>query len=260
MAIIKGFVLGYLILVVLAWLFQRQLLYMPTPGGAIVHSLDVIPIEIPSGELKLSGWVLQPGQEQALLYYGGNAESIEANLDWFRRWLPGISIYLIPYRGYSGNPGRPAESALLQDALTVYDQITPQHQTIHLLGRSLGSGIASYVAAHRPIDKLVLVSPYDSIENIARQFYWYLPVGWLLWDKYRAVEQVPGLLNDTLVVIASHDEVINPRHSQRLVSAFKQQTPVVTVIPGASHNTLDHFSAYGRAIQQFLTPETTITN
>ena len=244
--------LCYLGLVLMLYLFQRQMLYMPTPALAPSPQPAVEQRAFASGELILGGWVVNPGRHKALLYFGGNAEAVEANVDWFKRHAPDYSIYLVPYRGYGGNPGHPNETDLYRDALAIADQLLTDHRQLHLFGRSLGTGIATYVAAHRPVASLVLVSPFESLTAVASGIYWFVPVRWLLRDRYPAAEHVARLACDTLILVAARDRVIVPGHSRRLAAAFQLQTPEIVEVADAGHNDLDRDPAYGRAIAAFL--------
>jgi pimeloyl-ACP methyl ester carboxylesterase len=201
--------------------------------------------------IELRGWIVNPKQDKALLYYGGNAEGIEQNISFFQNILPNYSVYLIPYRGYGDSMGEPTENGLYSDALHIYDQLVTQHTKISLLGRSLGSGIATYVAARRNIEKLILVTPYDSIENVAKGVYWMLPVSLLLKDKYNSLGQVAQIKTLPLILMAEYDQVIPRKHSENLISAFgkKQQS---VIIKEAGHNDISAHPEYANAIYQYL--------
>ncbi len=114
--------------------------------------------------------------------------------------LSGYTVYLIPYRGYGNNAGTPAEQVLYSDAVQIYTTIKDQHDSVSLMGRSLGSGIATYVAANRQVDKLILVTPFDSIENVAKDIYWMFPVSLLIKDKFRSSERVKDITAPNLYI------------------------------------------------------------
>ena len=81
--------------------------------------------------------------------------------------FPDHALYLLHYPGYGGAPGKPSEAAIAADALALFDRVAPQHPRVVVIGRSLGSGVAVQVASARPVARLVLVTPYDSLEEIA---------------------------------------------------------------------------------------------
>jgi pimeloyl-ACP methyl ester carboxylesterase len=105
--------------------------------------------------------------------------------------FPDRAIYLLHYRGYGGSSGTPSEKALFADALTLFDEVRTKHSSVDVVGRSLGSGVAVYVASLRPVARLVLVTPFDSLEGLAALRFPYVPVKWLLRDKFESWRFAP---------------------------------------------------------------------
>ena len=238
----------YVISCILIYFGQRNLLYFPQLSDKNVAATKV---SFTNNSVELRGWIVNPKQDEALLYYGGNAEGIEKNIPFFQNRLPNYSVYLIPYRGYGENMGKPTENDLYSDALHIYDQLVMQHTKISLFGRSLGSGIASYVAARRRIKGLILVTPYDSIENVAKGVYWMFPISLLLKDKYNSLPHVARIKTKPLILMAEYDQVIPRKNSENLISAFgKQQHSVI--IKGAGHNDISAYAEYENSIYQYL--------
>jgi alpha-beta hydrolase superfamily lysophospholipase len=145
----------------------------------------------------LRGWVVNRDQPDPILYFGGNAERIEANREDFARMFPGRSVYLVAYRGYGASTGEPGEAALVPDALAVFDEVQRRHpgQRIAVIGRSLGSGIASQVAGQRPVARLALITPFDSMIGAAKTHYPIFPVDWLLDERYESAKALRGFAN-----------------------------------------------------------------
>lgn len=242
-------VIGYLVSCILLFVFQRSFIYYPQPAGEIG---GVAEISFAHENQSLNGWVLNKGQSRALIYYGGNAESIENNIDFFRRAMPGYTVYLIPYRGYGKNAGAPTEKKLYADALFVFDQIKIQHDNITLMGRSLGSGIATYVAVKRSIHKLLLITPFDSVENIAKKHFPFFPVSLLVTDKYLSHNRAPDIKVPTLVLIAENDQIIPKEHTEELVTKLNPELLTKAVISEAEHNDISMYPEYLEAIVQFV--------
>ena len=244
--------ISYSILCVATYIGQRKLLYFPQVG---VELADAEAITFSLASLALSGKIINPGQPRALLYYGGNAEQVEFSSEFFRTVLPNYSVYLVPYRGYGGNAGVPTEKALYQDALSIYDTLTNQHDTFVVMGRSLGTGVATYVAAERQVEKVILVTPYDSILNIAVSRYWMFPVKYLLKDRFASIERVSKINVPILILIAEHDRVIPYVHTENLIRAISPAILTTSLVPGANHNNISNQIAYSNAINQFLLAE-----
>ena len=201
-------------------------------------------------ELKI--WVEPRPGPRALVYFGGNAEDVAYNLPSFRAAFPGHSLYLVNYRGYGGSSGRPSERALQADAVAVYDQLHARHAEISVIGRSLGSGVAAYLASVRPVRRLVLVTPFDSLVNVARAHFSWLPVGLLMIDRYDSASRASAIRAPVLAVIAGGDEIIPRARSLALVDAFAPGQVEVVVLEGATHNDLDFAPQYPERLAEFL--------
>ncbi|MBC8212326.1 MAG: alpha/beta hydrolase [Gammaproteobacteria bacterium] len=230
--IISSVLILYALACVFLYLKQRSLLFFPMPEN---NQADANAVWIKTGEENLKLWKFNQGKP-AILYFGGNSEAVEENINSFRTLFEQYTVYLVNYRGYAGSSGSPSEDGLKHDALAIYDQLVAQHSSISVIGRSLGSGVACYLAAHRNVDKLALITPYDSIENVAQSHYFFFPVKWLLKDKFDSISIAPALHNQTLVLMAEHDQVIPLKHSHRLVQALTSARLETQLISAASHN------------------------
>ncbi len=239
----------YLALCVTLFALQRSQIYFPVreTGRPGTES-----IRVQSGDASLKIWVVSRPGPRALVYFGGNAEDVSYNLPAFESAFPDRSIYLVNYRGYGGSSGSPSERALLADASAVFDRVRERHAEISVIGRSLGSGVAVHLASEREVERLALVSPYDSLVNVAREHYAWLPVGLLMLDRYDAAGRAAAIRARVLVVIAGEDEVIPRRRSEALAAAFPPAQVEITVLPGATHNDLDRYPQYLESLAEFL--------
>ena len=237
--------------VLCAWVFftQRGQIYFPTPVSA-APGAQALWIESQGERIKV--WTVPRPGERALLYFGGNAEDVAGNIELFAEAFPDRSLYLVNYRGYGGSSGRPSEAGLVADALAVFDQVQAQHTDVAVMGRSLGSGVAMQVAAMRPVERLVLATPFDSLVNVARQYFGWLPVGLLMRDRFDSARRAPVVSAPVLVVIAGEDEIIARERSKALAAAFAPGQAQVVVVPGAGHNTLDLSPLYLQSVAAFL--------
>jgi pimeloyl-ACP methyl ester carboxylesterase len=158
--------------------------------------------------------------------------------------FPERAIYLMHYRGYGGSTGTPSEAGLFADGVTLFDEVVKKHSEIELIGRSLGSGVAIYVASRRPVAKLVLVTPYDSIEGLAARQFPYVPVRWILLDKFESWKFAPQITSPTLILAAEHDEIVPRASTDLLRSRFKSGIVSFKIVPGTSHNTISDSAEY----------------
>jgi len=233
-----------------AWVFatQRSQIYFPTPP--VSHRAAVTWIDSQGERIKV--WSVPRDGSQALLYFGGNAEDVGANLAGFAAAFPSHSLFLVNYRGYGGSSGRPREDALIADALAVFDHVHAIHPEVTAMGRSLGSGVAVQLASARPVHGLVLVTPFDSMLNLAEEYFRWLPMRLLLRDRYDSQRHAQEISAPVLIVIAAEDEIVPTRRSRALAEAFRPGQVSVVVIDGAGHNSLDLAPDYLRAVAAFL--------
>jgi pimeloyl-ACP methyl ester carboxylesterase len=227
---------------------QRSLLYYPTPES---HSTAANVLRLETAGATLKVWRIAHGSDHAILYFGGNAEDVAWNIEPFTALFPESDVYLVNYRGYGGSTGSPSEAALLEDAEAVYDRARANHSTVSVIGRSLGSGVAVHVASVRDVRRIVLVTPYDSVMNVAKAQFAIFPVALLLEDKFDSYSKAGALDMPTLLLLAEHDRVIPRRHSERLVTALPSGVRVQT-IPGTNHDSIADSAAYRQALHDFL--------
>lgn len=238
----------YLVACALLYFFQRNLLYYPT--SKYNHPFTEIQYEN-EGE-SLSSIVLNQDNEDALIYFGGNGEAVVANASEFTEAFSAKTVYLVNYRGYGGSGGVPTERGIFSDALALYDELKTKHKLISVAGRSLGSGVATYLAANRPVDKIILITPYDSIENVAKANYGIFPVGLLLKDKYNSISRVKDIASQVLVIAADNDRVIPMRHTDALVNEINKDLVQFEIIKNSGHNDISDSDLYYELMRDFL--------
>ncbi len=239
---------GYVGMGLFLYMNQRDFLYFPTPDVSTPYAEMALQNEGAS----INVIVLNKGYENAILYFGGNAESMAGSSDYIAQQFPTFTVYLMDYRGYGGSTGEPTENGLYSDALKLYDTIKPKHNRISIGGRSLGSGIATYVAAHREVSKLALITPFDSIVNVAQGRYPLYPVSLLLHDKYDSESRVKKIKAKTFIVMAQNDGIITSEYTQKLIDAFDPVQLKVTVIKNRGHNDISSDARYYKIMQDFI--------
>jgi pimeloyl-ACP methyl ester carboxylesterase len=206
---------------------------------------------------RVHAWHVKSG-EPLLLYFGGNAEEVSWMIDAAGAEFPGASWLLMDYRGYGLSGGSPSEKALVADALALYDHaaklpgVNPKR--IYAFGRSLGSGVAVALAAERPLAGIILVTPFDSLAAVAKRYYWYLPVDWMLKHRFDSIARALQLRTPLLCLIAERDEVIPAVHGERLCDAWGGAKRKV-LLAEARHNTTDSHPLYWPSIRTFLEQE-----
>jgi uncharacterized protein len=243
-------VVAYLLLCAWVYATQRARIYFPTAPTSEAPPAQALWVD-GSGE-RIKVWaVLRPGSS-ALLYFGGNAEDVAGNIERFAETFPDRSLFFVNYRGYGGSSGRPSEVGLREDAIAIFDQVRRNHSQIAVIGRSLGSGVAVHLASSRPVERLVLVTAFDSLINVARVYFGWLPVGILLKDRYDSAALARHVTAPVLIVVAGEDEIIPRPRSEALAAAFATGQAEIVVVPGVGHNTLDLSPAYLGVVRVFL--------
>lgn len=252
MKIIKIFIsliiLCYFASATFLFVYQDDYLYQPTED----HSHDYSTRYFSNDGQRLSSIVLNPDKKNAILYFGGSGESMGFTANEFEDVFPDHSMYLINYRGYGGSTGNPGEQEFYSDALDVYDELSNVHADISVIGYSLGSGIATYLASKRLLSSIALVAPYDSMLSVAREHYPFYPMSILLKDRYDSISRVDDVNEQVLVVVAEEDLAVPYELSRQLIDAFPPEQIKVKVIRGADHNSLLVADDFYTALKKFM--------
>jgi len=232
---------------------QDRLIFHPQPiieGASVFPGAASVFMQARDGS-RLHAWHL--AGSPLLLYFGGNAEAVAWNLKRVAQQAPGAGWLLVDYRGYGASDGTPSEEALSDDAIEWFDYAKQKldAQSIVVFGRSLGSGVAVQLAAARPVQAVILATPFDSLTNVARHHYPYLPVGWILKHPFDSSSRAPSIAAPLLCLVAERDEVIPMAHSRRLFDAWQGPKRWVE-LRGAGHNSTDDVPAFWQAIREFL--------
>jgi uncharacterized protein len=240
---------AYLGVCVAMFAFQRSLIYFPQPRKVTAPESTMV-LRVEGAELVVS--VKAHTGPKAIIYFGGNAEDVSANLESFSKAFPDHALFLLHYRGYGGSTGSPSEEANNRDAVALFKKVHAQYPEVVVMGRSLGSGVAVRLASEFPASRLILVTPYDSVEEIAASEYPYLPVKLLLLDRYDSGKYAPGITIPTTIIAAENDEEIPRASTEKLLARFGKDIASMKVIEGVGHNNLGTKSEYRKTIQAAL--------
>jgi hypothetical protein len=238
---------------------QDRLIFFPQPTTAERRALVAqrfpavqgVSIRAADGT-RLHAWHVKGRPDAPLVvYFGGNAEEVSWMVPEALQRVPGSSWLLVDYRGYGASEGAPSERALVADALEWYEYASRTSASIYLFGRSLGSGVAVQLAAARPVSGVMLVAPFDSLVEVGRHHYPFLPVRWMLRHRFESAQLAPGIAAPLLCLVAQRDEIIPVVHSKRLFDAWGGPKRWVE-LRGAGHNSTDDAPEFWEAIRSFL--------
>jgi uncharacterized protein len=248
---------GYTLICVLLYFGQESSIFFPQPNDPQLRQrFSAERFEITTSGATLEGWWIENPQATTtavVLYFGGNAEDVlhtaseASNID-------ARAVVVANYRGYGGSTGEPGQQALYDDGLAIYDYaikrgVAPEH--IVVMGRSLGSGVASMLAGARPVRAAILITPFDSLESVAAGHYPFLPVRLLLRHPFPSTDWAKRTQAPALIVAAEHDSVVPAAHARKLLDAWAGEKQF-HVLPQTGHNDIETHPDYYRLVDEFL--------
>jgi uncharacterized protein len=221
-------------------------------------------VEIP-GPVSIEGWWAEGGNPTSpitMIYFGGNAEDVLYTAETAKAFDVG-RVLATNYRGYGKTPGTPGEQALFEDALAIYDYAVTQPgvsaNDIVVMGRSLGSGVATHLAAHRRVRSVVLVTPYDSMAAVGQGHYSIFPVRWLLKHKFESDKLAAAIDTPALLLAAEQDSIVPQRHAHALKKVWRG--PIrLHVLERVGHNDIEAHRSYYVLINEFILAESVAIN
>lgn len=265
--VVLALLAAYLLVLALAWLFQERLAFpaprhpLPDPARAGLPDGQHLRLVMRDGT-HLAGWYLPPRPTArasaprgapGLLWFYGNAETIGTIWPVLRDLRPpGVAVVVVDYPGYGASDGRASEAGLHAAADLAYEALVSRPEVdrarVYVYGRSLGSAVATHLAARRPVAGVVLDSPFTSAHDLSRRHYAFIPTVLLRLqlDNLKAIDAVRC---PVLVFHGSADRLVPPAMGERLAAAGPGPAELV-LIAGADHN--DTYARGGRAYRDRL--------
>jgi fermentation-respiration switch protein FrsA (DUF1100 family) len=240
------------------YLRQERFLFEPVPSDPqLARHWLAQRVQIPVGDHWIEGWWIDnpaAANSVTVLYFGGNAEDVLTTAATAER-IGARRLLVTNYRGYGTTPGRPGQAALYADALQVYDYAAQTAgvipTSIIAMGRSMGTGVATMLAAERPLRAAILVTPYDSILRVAERHYPAFPVKWLLRHPFPSLEFAMRATAPVLILAAERDLLIPSSHAQRLADAWAGPHEI-HILSGMAHNNIEQHPEYYSLISNFI--------
>jgi len=180
---------------------------------------------------KLHGWFFAAERgarrsDLVFLVMHGNAGNIGTRLRFYEAWLGlGLNIFAFDYRGYGWSEGVPSEEGTYQDAEAAHAWLVGRGfppEKIVALGKSLGGGIASELAARRPLGGLILQSTFTNIVDVGADLFPFLPVRCINRIKYNTLNKLPRIHVPVLIIHSRGDEAIAFRLAERNFAAANE--------------------------------------
>jgi pimeloyl-ACP methyl ester carboxylesterase len=146
---------------------------------------------------------------------------------------------VVEYPGYADRPGVPSEQTLYQAAGEAVQLLATNGPPVYVVGESLGTGVAAYVAGHYPeqVAGVALLAPYTSLADVAQAHVFLLPVRWLICDRFPAEEHLCQYHGPVAVLVAGRDRVVPARLGRRLYAGYNGPKRLWQ-FPQADHETV----------------------
>ena len=157
----------------------------------------------------------------------------------------GYGVLLLAYRGYSGNQGQPSEQGLYNDARAALHFLKKQHIAEHcmvLFGESLGTGVAVQMATEFHVGAVILQSPYTSIADVGQKHYPFLPVHWLLKDRYDSRDKITHIHAPLFIFHGTKDKIIPLAMGEKIYQSALPPKQM-KIYPEAGHGNLPNTSS-----------------
>ena len=220
-------------------MFQDRLLYFPgksSLAGMVSERLRAWPTPE-----DFRGLVAEPAgavRGTAIVFHGNAGHA--GDRDYYASALTrhGLRVILAEYPGYGPRAGRLGEQSLVADAeQTIALAYRMYRAPLLLVGESLGAGVVAAASASQRdrTTALLLITPWDRLENVAAFHYPWLPVRWLLRDRYDTAAHLKSFGRPVLVVVAADDRIVPARFGAALYQALSEPKRLIAV-EGADHN------------------------
>jgi len=195
-------------------LFQRSLLYFPTHHD---HANGMSRWVYKGQTIGFCREVESPTSVWLMMH--GNAGQASDRSYVLQHLSSNDAFYVLEYPVYGTRDGSPSQSSIDQAAADAYQSLRAKYPdaAIGVIGESIGSGPASALATQAtPPDKIVLITPFDSLYRVAAKRFPWLPVWLLLLDRWNNVESLKSYSGSLEIFGATHDEIIPVEHARRL--------------------------------------------
>ncbi len=231
----------YLALVAVMFFKQRSLLYLPSKSGLTTEQADALSLKKWPDDIHYRGYLHEPtdAQRTIVIFHGNAGEAAHRSYYLDTLAATHARIILVEYPGYGQRAGSPSEELLVNDAKTTLELAANAFpdEPLLIIGESMGAGVASGAIARATtnIKGLVLITPWDSLTNLAETHYRLLPVRWLLLDRFDSVNNLQTFDGPKAIVLAGKDTIVPAKHGNRL---FENIPPIKArfMLDQAQHN------------------------
>lgn len=184
---------------------------------------------------RISGYIANKQNDTKVplvIYFEGNTKEVSYLMDK-KQYFDNAIVALINYRGWGLSEGNPTEQNMFSDAIEIYDKLKKQPNVdttnIIVIGRSMGTGVATYLSSRRKVSSTILITPYDSMIDVAQEMYPFVPIFMIIKHPFESYKYAQDVKNSMLALIAQNDVVIPPQHAFNLMRAWNGHTSYLEV-------------------------------
>jgi len=250
--LLAGLALLYVGLVLGMRAQEREFVYLIDPERVSPAAIGLSGVServlTTADDQRIVAWTMaaQAGKP-TLLYFHGNGGNLAVREQRIKAMqASGYGLLMMAYRGYSGSTGTPSETAIAGDARLAYDTLLHdgiKPANIVVYGESLGTGVAVTLASQVAAGAVILDAPYTSLPDVAAGRFWYLPVRFLMRERYNSLAKIKSVHAPLLILHGEFDPVIPVAMGKAMFAAANEPKRMV-VVPGGGHSNLLRLGAF----------------
>ncbi|MCK4553649.1 alpha/beta hydrolase [Candidatus Parcubacteria bacterium] len=269
----------YLVIALYYYFLQKKFIFYPTKTYTPPPKhLNIEEVYITTADdEQLHGWWMTPldssphrieniqrgkhltGQAtNTVLFFHGNAGNLTDRafrLEIFNKL--GLNALIIDYRGYGKSSGKiKKEQDLYIDGLAAWEFLTKDkniaEENIILWGRSLGGGVACELAQNQDVSAVILEATFYSLPELARHYYWYLPVRTLLRFKFENGAKIKNIKAPILIIHSKQDDITPFAQGEKLFQTANEPKQFLKLIGGHNSDVAESYEIYLRGVRDFL--------
>ena len=256
---ITSIFLAYIIVLLFTYFYQRNLLYHPSEnnyqGDNINFNYQEIFIDVEEN-IKLKSWFIKKDLKnlKTIIFFHGNAGDLTNRIHKLNELNKlDVNILIISWRGFSGNLGKPTEKNLYQDAKKSVEWLNKsgiEKKNIILYGESLGTGVATELGQENSFAGIILESPFTSMVDAGKHYYFYLPVSFLLKDRYETIKKLKNIRIPILVMHGEKDKIVPFNMGKKVF--LEANEPKYSYFPKEDDHMMEYNENLLEALNKFL--------
>ncbi|WP_282136585.1 alpha/beta hydrolase [Seonamhaeicola maritimus] len=256
-----GAILGiiYLIIGASLYFYQEKILFLPRPlpddfSYEFSHPFEEVFMETDGGRINMIHFKIE-NPKGVVLYFNGNSRNLSS---WGRRAQflvdKQYDVLVMDYRTFGKSKGELSEAAFFSDAQFCYNYLLDRYdeKSISVYGRSLGTGIATYISSTNSPKQLVLETPYYSIADVGKSRFPIYPVKWLLKYKFQSYKYIQNVSCPITIFHGTNDDVVPYTSGKELYKVASKKNAEFITIDGGRHNNLRRYDIYQQKIGQIF--------